>query len=629
METGDLHSDSDYSDTLKPQENTLNARLAVALLAICVVATLLAYWPVLNAPWFYDDTEHVITNTSVTGDSILPVFTRNFWGQTPGIFSVWSYRPIASLSTRLVYQVCPSPFCARSVNLLIHIGFCLSLFVFFCRWFGELAAALGAGLFMIHPIHSEAILFAVGRADLLAACFSLAAFTCYLKRRYVWMLLLFTLGLLSKENAALLFPLMLAHAALTRRFQSMRSYIAFSIPFFAIGIIDFILHRLVSGRWWEFIDALQNPLILAPKAERWAHVLSFPAEYLSRILWPFSIPADFSMGAYQVTPWHDPRLLLIGAISIVLPIVVLLLTRKFLPWRNIAIGIWAYYCLALIAFQWHSLGAFTLADRHLYLPFTGLAFSVAATVQAIQGLRPKFLTTSYRRMLASTLSFLPVGFLATALFFAVPAYAGPISLGKAWLKNSPGGARAYFMIGNEYATQGRPDLALPYFEKAIEIYPSFNQAKLSRAKALSDLGKQEESGKLFADLYQNAPDEPDTAFSYAVWLWRGGKLKEAESIFSKTARVWPQNSGLIFEWGRLTEVLSGPAVALPILENACRLDTRPTCTKAAAATRIRLLNQLLQHADFDQAKEELNRVGAVAIPESEKERITQQLHDSK
>src|SRR5262249_40376921 len=58
--------------------------------------------------------------------------------------------------------------------------------------------------YVVHPAHTEAVTTIVGRSELFAACFFLAAWLLFRRGRTVWASLAFFLALLSKENAIVL-----------------------------------------------------------------------------------------------------------------------------------------------------------------------------------------------------------------------------------------------------------------------------------------------------------------------------------------------------------------------------------------------------------------------------------------
>src|SRR5690606_30262741 len=71
----------------------------------------------------------------------------------------------------------------HAVNLALHSGVVLLLFLLLRRWTSTWLACAGAAVFAVHPVHVEAVANVVGQAELLAACFTLAG--CLLYRRWL------------------------------------------------------------------------------------------------------------------------------------------------------------------------------------------------------------------------------------------------------------------------------------------------------------------------------------------------------------------------------------------------------------------------------------------------------------
>jgi hypothetical protein len=82
-------------------------------------------------------------------------------------------------------------------------------------------ALLPVGLFLLHPLNTQAVTYVVQRMASLAALFTLLAFASYLAARYgrsarsrwwyVAALIFWMLGIGSKENAVLLLPVILLY----------------------------------------------------------------------------------------------------------------------------------------------------------------------------------------------------------------------------------------------------------------------------------------------------------------------------------------------------------------------------------------------------------------------------------
>jgi Flp pilus assembly protein TadD len=113
------------------------------------------------------------------------LMSRDFWG-LPMHGSGWtnkSFRPLTSLTYRwnyLLHGLASSGF--HITNVLLH---CVASIVVgrtatLALGMSGAWAALAAMFFGVHPVHTENILYLVGRADVLAACLGLAALNVYL-----------------------------------------------------------------------------------------------------------------------------------------------------------------------------------------------------------------------------------------------------------------------------------------------------------------------------------------------------------------------------------------------------------------------------------------------------------------
>ena len=126
------------------------------------------------------------------------------------------YRPMMSFAYLLIYKVAGwNPVAFHFVNLILHA---LSVYLVFCivrRLSGERVAMVSAGLFALHPIHTESVAWVGGMSQLEVSVFFLLAFLLYVKlsdpssgvfvRLIIW--ISFVLALLSNE-VALTFPVL-------------------------------------------------------------------------------------------------------------------------------------------------------------------------------------------------------------------------------------------------------------------------------------------------------------------------------------------------------------------------------------------------------------------------------------
>src|SRR5207237_1160468 len=91
----------------------------------------------------------------------------------------------------------------HTVNLAWHAAASVAVAALARRWMDSTGALVAGLLFAVHPVHVEAVANVVGRAELMAALFTLLAVYAALVHEHVaWSAAALALGLLSKETAA-------------------------------------------------------------------------------------------------------------------------------------------------------------------------------------------------------------------------------------------------------------------------------------------------------------------------------------------------------------------------------------------------------------------------------------------
>ena len=128
----------------------------------------------------------ILTNSDLRPDSPWSdLLVNDFWG-TPlhHSGSHKSYRPICVATFRLNYLFGElEPFGYHLLNVVLH-GIVSVLFYFLTKCiFGDrnLPRTIATLLFIVHPIHTEAVASVVGRAEILACLFFLLSLMAYLR----------------------------------------------------------------------------------------------------------------------------------------------------------------------------------------------------------------------------------------------------------------------------------------------------------------------------------------------------------------------------------------------------------------------------------------------------------------
>ena len=356
-------------------------------LILLLALSVLPYLNALRGAFVFDDIGLIVRHPVVQGPFRLwTILTADYWAS---VKEALLWRPVTTLSFALDRAVAgSSPVWPHAVNLLLHASVTLLWASLIRRMTRRDSLALVAGLlFAVHPLHTEAVTWISGRAELLAAAYSLAAVHLALsgstRRRWLSLLaVLFAVG--SKESATAL-PLLLLYltwALETRRAQPpgapLRSVTAppVALGFAAIApiLIYLVGRRLVLGTWLgPHPDPTDNPMVGTGILARLPTVLDTTGRSIGLLLWPSRLSLDYSAPVLTLVRGVTPFLIL-GLLSLVG--LILLALR----WRHAPEGWGAGFAILTFALTSNLLYVIgtIFGERLLYLPSAGLLLVVAA-----------------------------------------------------------------------------------------------------------------------------------------------------------------------------------------------------------------------------------------------------------
>lgn len=193
------------------------------LASVLLVLGIVAYWAALHGFFLSDDFVHVQYLQRMDAD--INVLLKNFWSNWLDVPTTLFYRPLISVTLYLDHLIWGwRPLGYHLTNLLMHGGNGILVFLLAQRITADRTASpplllpfLGGMLFLIWPLHPEAVYWIVGRVDVQVTFFyllSIYLFVLYAgdlrKRAWLWgSLLSFVAALMSKEPAVTL-PAVLA-----------------------------------------------------------------------------------------------------------------------------------------------------------------------------------------------------------------------------------------------------------------------------------------------------------------------------------------------------------------------------------------------------------------------------------
>ena len=524
--------------------------------------TLLVYAPVLWSGFLFDDHHLIVENALLRDPRLLWRFFVSPLTSTE--VSGGMYRPLTMASYMADYAVGRlAPLGYHLVNLLLHavnawLGYRLVRLM--RPDVSALAVAAAILLWLLHPVHLNAVAYVTSRSTLLATCGVLTALCAY--RRSV----------LDARRAAAWCLLALAAcvAALGAK---------------EIGIVTPALIVLADLTVWAAPGDAD-----APRRWPWRRWLPFVLLGLAYLGWRTHLtgalgpstpvrPGWFNLGASCLAVWEYLRML-------VLPAGVCLTRGVRVPtqaWDPVALAAMAGYVgLWLLAVWWLrrrplmacALGWFllalvpthpmaslylTAADHHLYLPSLGLVVAAAVAVEALRGRGGRLMTWALVALLAAC---------GVTTWQRSRCWADAVCVWESTVRQAPQSVIAWTNLGQVYETRGRLDeaqrafltalrlggiergaiignlgrvvaargrqaTALPLLRLAVAYSPRTPLVLQALALSLSQTGRHDEAAVMYQRVIDANPAIVEAYNNWGVDLARQGRLAEAIAVFRR------------------------------------------------------------------------------------------------
>lgn len=455
-------------------------RLAVLL---AVVAGLYSYG--LSGPLIFDDGPALASNSYLNIDGkTLDDWRTASLSSSSGPFR----RPVAMLSFagNYVASGAISAFGIKAINLIIHLV-CGCLVYFFAlavfrhealglkpEQIGRLAILVTA-FWLLAPLHVSTVLYAVQRMAQLSTLFSLAGLLLFIVRRErwaqygastgelistsLWLMLLYLLAILSKENGiALIWLLTVVEVSLFRgqwggqkiAWLQRLGWLAFFLPLILVGAILLLAPGYLIGGYVQRDFSLEERLLTQ-----------------LRLLWRYvswmALPNISSMG-FQHDDIAVSRSLLAPLTTsmaaagwVVVMLAAFILRHKF-PLLGFAL---AFYLVA--HFLESSFWPLEMVYEHRnYLPSVAVFMLLAVVLDRL---------IEKQQLIRMPLVILLLGVcLSTALFLRVHVWAEPIRLSAVNVKNHPGSSRSHYFMAESWLNAYR---AAPSNAQDSDEYKSY------------------------------------------------------------------------------------------------------------------------------------------------------------
>lgn len=546
-------------------------RARVLRLALVALLATLVYLNTLGNEFVYDDGAQVLRNHYIRDTRHLKaIFTTNVWSFLgPHAVSNY-YRPVMHLVFMADYALFGySPAGYHATSIFFHaLNSVLVLLLAGALLFPPAVALLGAVLFALHPIGTEAVAWVAAIPELTYTTFFLLSLLLYARARpprapeetrsRYWLagsVLAALAALFSKETALMLPPAVILYEHLFR--ESSEPHLRRSL--FYIGHLAalgfYLAMRIISLGGFQVAT---NPYGVLPPGHFLLSAVYLVGKYAAKLF----VPARFNIfhvfrPAQGLTDWR----VLGGLVALAaIATVVWLLWRRRQP-------LWFAVVLVLLplvpVLNMRAIGHNIFTERYLYLPAAAFCWLLAAALV--------HLGRRHRRLAAMLVALLAFNYAALTMFrnaewhdditlYTVTLQVSPESnlirdnLGKTYLdgfgrpdlalelfrecaRRAPERAEYHYDLALAYGELRRYDLALAALERSTQLWPNYPEAYHARGDIYREQGDLEAAWREYQQALEIKPTYAEVLNAAGALLRQQGRVAEAEQYFRRALQV--------------------------------------------------------------------------------------------
>jgi len=514
-----------------------NANPVTLICAIILVsATLLVFWNTTRNPPVYDDLVYLEGNTNLDNPSNLKyLFTSDYFR----ISGERSYRPVATALAFFDAAVGGrNPVVFRITSIAVHIVAGMAIFLcILSMGGGRILAFFTSALFLLHPLHTEAVNGSSFIEDPLSTAFFFMAFLSHLIfrksasiRAHVAALVFSFLAMLSKESAAMLpFSILvyewtagrntatpdrkLNRAAIATHFGVLLIYL----------IIRFVIfsHPSAGARAVFPADSTGSTIAIMSVAF---------LKYLKLFLVPSGLSIEHCIGLdFSLS---DPVVVFSFAVHLLLLVFGFVAVRIN---RLMSFSVFFYFLNMLPVSNIVPFGA-VFAERYVYLPLFGLCLLFSSIFLHRGG------PDRVAGMPSRTFGILLL--ICASIFFSLKTvernrdWSNPeILWGKAVVE-CPESSKARMCYGRRLIEEGKPGSAIPQLRKAVQLDPHHYEALLALGSACFAQGDLSCAGDAYSKALSIHPSN-DVRYNLALLSLRTGKWLAAKKLLIEILDTQP------------------------------------------------------------------------------------------
>lgn len=561
------------------------------LFILFLLATIL-YINVFSGSFLWDDEDFVYRNAYVTDISNWPKYFSENLIAGAGKVSDY-YRPILLFSFAFDHILWAlNPFGFHITSLLLHVSTAFLAYLLIKKLFeNKELALLTSVLFVVHPLHTEAVSYIAGRGDMLYSTFLLLTIVLYFKAQYslrkkkntlltfkkflknkyfLISILSLIFGLLSKE-LAIVTPILLLLAEVVKnreeyfkKFDLKRSFLKLlnriSVYFFVTFVYGILRLTVLN---------FSNTLNLYGETNEYTSNVFLRLFTFCKVLFEYFVvlifPMELHMERSVETISGFFNIYVIGAILIIG--LVTFLSIKYFKKNSIYLfGLfWFFINLAPTSGITPINGI--IYEHFLYLASIGFFLVIAyGFLQLLFILKNKNVVYFTLFILLSIISALGV-----RTILRNEEWKDPVKLYNQTLEYAPESIRVHNNLGMEYSGRGMIDEAIAEYEKAIEIQDVYPNPHHNLANLYLERGEYEKAVEEFERVFTI---QPEFFFSYDLWtkyLLSQERYEEAIEVQKRAVEAMPNNPQYVINIGVLYTQIENYDSAIEYLHKSLSL----------------------------------------------------------
>jgi hypothetical protein len=528
-------------------------------LLICAALVAVCYANSISNAFILDDILIVAANERIRHIQPLQFLFQSYWGD---LNHAGIYRPLTIFTFSLEYPIwgvwAPG---YRTINLLLHA---LNGWLIFLLARGLLrspiAALASAVIYVVHPVHTEAVVSLVGRSELLAAGLVFLAWLAF-RTGWTWLAALaYVLAMLAKESAITFPAIALLDMALTgggvrKVVESWRRFAVLAVAGLGyLALRFYVLGGLGIPPTGQYLNGTVTLL------QRWMTSGRVFIQYFRLLFAPTQIASDYDFNSVPLASVRDWDAWL-GLILVAGCFLIALRFAKLRP--TITLGVLFFFVTLLPVSNWIMPIALLMAERFLYTPVFGFALLAGMAWTAIRD-------RGARRMVA-------VGVVSVSALLCIShnyVWQDTLTFHENAVRVMPNNARARLGYGFALLRMDKVQDARDQFEAGLRILPQSAPLLAGLASTTMRLdGNCSRVRPLLAEALTVDPGQWHSLWVLGDCFVMEGNPTQAEKSYQLAIQntEFP-DAQLLFSWARLVEQKGDLPKAVDAYQRAALID---------------------------------------------------------